>query len=82
MPVDGLAVWTKEKTTEPPAYMRELSCLVTETASEEDFGEIKLTIGESEIEVDSDGEVNLKDVVLLRRYLASGWYIELNQAGF
>lgn len=43
-----------ERGSEPPRYMRELSRLVAATASEDDFGEIKLTLGESEMEVDGE----------------------------
>lgn len=31
-------------------------------------------------DLNGDGEVNLKDVVLLRRYIAGGWNTELNEA--
>lgn len=54
LPVDGLTAWAKDTVTEPPAYMRELSRLVAATASENDFGEIQLTIGEPEMEVDGE----------------------------
>ena len=54
LPVEGFAAWAKERTTEPPAYMRELSRLVAATANDDDFGEIQLTIGEPEMEVDGE----------------------------
>lgn len=54
LPVEGFAAMAKNKVTEPPAYMRELSRLVATTASEDDFGEIQLTIGEPEMEVDGE----------------------------
>lgn len=38
----------------PPRYMRELSRLVAETASDDDFGEIRLTVGEPEMVVDGE----------------------------
>ena len=54
LPVEGFAALAKDKVTEPPAYMRELSRLVAATASDSDFGEIQLTIGEPEMEVDGE----------------------------
>ena len=54
LPVEGIAVRANDTATEPPAYLRELSRLVMETASEDDFGEIRLTVGESEMQIDSE----------------------------
>ena len=51
-PFRGLGVPAADSSPEPPAYLRELSRLVAETASEDDFGEIKLTVGEPEMEID------------------------------
>lgn len=54
LPVDGFAAMAEGKVTEPPTYMRELSRLVAATESDDDFGEIKLTIGEPEMEMDNE----------------------------
>lgn len=54
LPVDGMVSSAKESAAEPPRYMRELSRLVAETAGENDFGEIRLTVGEPEMTVDSE----------------------------
>ena len=54
LPLDNITVCAIDTSSEPPAYMRELSRLVAATASEDDFGEIKLTVGEPEMEVDGE----------------------------
>ena len=54
LPIENMFVSAENKKYEPPSYMRELSRLVMETASEDDFGEIRLTIGESEMEADGE----------------------------
>ncbi|MDD6061999.1 MAG: hypothetical protein PUB99_05225, partial [Oscillospiraceae bacterium] len=54
LPTEIIFASAEEKASEPPRYMRELSRLVAATASEDDFGEIKLTLGESEMEVDGE----------------------------
>ena len=59
LPIEGLAVQARNKAPEPPTYMRELSRLIAATASEDDFGEMQLVIGEPEMEV--DGKTQLID---------------------
>ena len=54
LPTEIIFASAAEKVSEPPRYMRELSRLVAATASEDDFGEIRLTLGESEMEVDGE----------------------------
>lgn len=54
LPLDGTAARAADTTSEPPRYMRELSRLVAATASEGDFGEIRLTVGKAEMEVDGE----------------------------
>ncbi|MGN0636195.1 MAG: S8 family serine peptidase [Acutalibacteraceae bacterium] len=54
LPTEIIFAVAAETASEPPRYMRELSQLVAATASEDDFGEIKLTLGESEMEVDGE----------------------------
>ena len=36
-----------------------------------------VTINEKAADVNKDGSLDLKDLVILRRYLAGGWNIEL-----
>lgn len=56
LPIESLRTYAENGAAEPPRYMRELSRLVAATAREDDFGEIKLTIGESEMEVDGKAQ--------------------------
>ena len=52
LPVDGFAARANGRLPEPPRYVRELSRLVAATADDGDFAEIRMTLGEPEMEVD------------------------------
>ena len=53
LPVDGLAARAEDKAAEPPRYMRQLSRMVA-AAGENSFGEIRLTVGAPEMDMDGE----------------------------